>query len=360
MADDDQGRRPEYKVYRSRRSLRDMIRPPASLAALRERTLKDRPEAPPGEPPRRRRITPGRVVKWIALAILGWILLSVVLFFISAQLHQGVDPSAERALSGGSSTLTGTTVLVLGSDKRPRGTKEGGAGGPGRADTIMLLRASVGEMRRLSILRDSFAQIPGDGQQKINAAYAIGGSGLQIRTIEDFMANGLEVNHLIEVNFENFPTFIDALGGIDVELKRCVSTPPFGGKPFRLRAGEHHLDGETALRFARVRANRCAPNEGDEKRAERQQQVLSAIRSRMFSPAGFIRWPWAAWAAPRAIDTDMAGPGLFGLAFDVLTGGGGETKVLESSGPGPGGSELISPEERELGVRHLRGGRPQP
>ena len=351
MVHGDPGGSPDYKVYRSRRRLRDMVRPPESLAGLRQRTTK----GPPAGRRPQRRITPGRVLKWLALAVLAWTLLSLVIFLVSAQVHQGVSPGAERALSGGSSFLTGSTVLVLGSDKRSPETAEPGSGGPPRADTIMLLRASVGEVRRLSVLRDSQAQIPGDGTQKINAAYAIGGAGLMVRTVEDFMGEGLEVNHLVEVNFDDFPDFIDALGGVNVELDDCVRSPPFGGKRVRLGRGEHHLDGDEALRFARVRKNTCAPNEGDEKRAERQQQVLSAIRSRIFSPAGFIRWPWAAWNAPRAIDTDMAGPGLTGLAFDILTGGTGETRVMDFTQVNPDQSVVVPESERARGARHLRG-----
>ena len=58
-----------------------------------------------------------------------------------------------------------------------------------------------GEVRRLSILRDSFANIPGAESQKINAAYFIGGAPLMINTVEQFMGNGLEIDHLISVKF---------------------------------------------------------------------------------------------------------------------------------------------------------------
>lgn len=350
MTDDPSGP-PDYKVYRSRRTLRDRLRPPESLAALRSRTKRPRPDGGSGRGP----ITAGRVVKWILLGVLAWILLSLVIFLISAQVQQGVSRSAEQALDPGSSLLAGSTVLVLGSDARPKGSREPGAGGPARADSILLLRGSVGEVRRVSVLRDSYAQIPGDGAQKINAAYAIGGAGLMSRTVKQFLGDGVEINHLIEVNFEDFPAFINALGGINVELKRCVRSAPFSGRKFSLGAGGHHLNGRQALAFARVRKNKCAPNEDDRQRAARQQQVISAIRSRMLSPAAFIRLPWVAWKAPQAIRTDLAGPGLFALFLDVMTGGSPATDVVKPSGFRPDGALDVSEAERAAAVRHLKG-----
>ena len=358
------GGEPEYKVYRSRPRLLDRLRGTGELAALRRRERSRRPgggdpdEWPPteGEPARpRRRPTVRAAIKWLAIAALGWILLSLLLFFVSAQLEQGVSDRTADSLSGGGSLLAGSTVLVLGSDERPEGTKEPGAGGPGRADSILLLRVAFGSVRRLSVLRDSYAQIPGHGAQKINAAYALGGPALAIETVEAFLGNGLQVDHVVEVSFEDFPVLIDALGGIDITLKRCVRSQPFGGRVFRLRKGTHRLSGRQALAFARVRENRCAPREDDRARAARQQQVLSAMRSRLLSPTAFVRLPWVSWHAPKTLRTDMGGPGLFGLFADLVTGGSGETWILRPSGVGPGGSLIVSEEEKARAVRSLLG-----
>ena len=285
--------------------------------------------------------------------MLAWILVSVAVFFVSAQLAPGVSRDAEEALSGGTSLLTGSTILVLGSDARSRQTSEPGAGGPARADSILLMRASFGSVRRLSILRDSYADIPGNAPQKINAAYALGGPALMVRTVEGFLGNDLRINHVIEVSFEDFPAFIDSLGGIDVTLERCVSSDPFGGRRFRLRAGDNHLNGRQALAFARVRKNRCSPNEDDRARARRQQQVLSSIRSRLLSPFAFPRLPLVSWQAPRTLRTDMGGVGLLGLFADVVTGGAGSTKVLRPSGPGPGTSLIVSEGDKQRAVQAL-------
>src|SRR5256885_2152644 len=126
----------------------------------------------------------------------------------------GEPDSAKQALSRGGSLLTGSTVLILGSDQRPKGSKEPGAHqGPSRSDSILLLHLGFGSVRKLSVLRDSYAPIPGHPAQKINAAYALGGPALAIKTVEAFLGNGLQVNHVMEVSFTDFPKLIDALGG---------------------------------------------------------------------------------------------------------------------------------------------------
>ena len=348
--------RPEYKVYRSRRSPFEKLRGSDELRQLRSlrRRRRDLPEEP-GLPKERRRVSPRRVFKWVAIAAGGWILLSLIVFFVSAQTQDGVSQRTEAALSDGGSLVTGSTILVLGSDERPEGSLEPGAQaqGAGRADSILLLRVGFGEVRRLSILRDTVVDIPGHGQGKINSSYAIGGPALTIETVENFLGNGLRINHVIEVSFEEFPDLIDALGGIDVTLSRCVRSDPFGGRKFSLRRGEHHLNGRQALAFARVRKNRCAPNEDDRARAARQQQVLTAIRSAALSPSTFFRLPWVSWEAPRTIRTDMKGPGMAALFGDLLTGGSGETRVLVPFQLEP---LLVSEEEKAEEVERLLGG----
>jgi LCP family protein required for cell wall assembly len=320
---------PDYKVYRSRKRLRDRAPSGNPLDALRNR----RGRRDGHQPGPKRRITPGRVLKWVVLAALGWILVSIVVFVISSLTAPSVSERTERALSPGGAMLAGSTILVLGSDERPKNSKEPGANeGRPRADSILLMRVGFGSVRKLSILRDTQVDIPGHGTQKVNAAFALGGTPLMIRTLEGFFGDDLRINHVINVSFTNFPELIDALGGVDVELKSCLHSNSFGGETVRLRKGEHHLSGQEALRFARVRQNRCNPNETDEARARRQQDVLAGMRSRITSPLNwpstFVRAPFIAWEAPRAIRSDMQALGLSALFVDLVTGGTGETRVL--------------------------------
>ena len=145
----------------------------------------------------------------------------------------------------------------------------------------MLVHSAFGSVRKLSIPRDVEVDVPGHGINKINAAYAFGGPALTIETVEGFLGNGLQINHVVEVDFKDFPDFIDSLGGVTVNNKTRVCSPPFDNfwKGLHFKKGEIDLDGRRALGYARVRKNSCAPAEDDRDRAARQQQVLRAIGS---------------------------------------------------------------------------------
>src|SRR3954452_21131569 len=356
MSDSSPGEPPQYNVYRSRKRLRDRVgsNPLESFRRRREKGPKAPGEEKPGG------ITPRRVLKWVALAVLGWILVATVAFFVSAQVNGGVDDKTKAALSGGGSVLTGSNVLVLGSDERPKKSKEPGAqSSSARSDSIIVMHVGFGSVRKLSILRDTRAEIPGQATQKINAAYALGGAPLTIKTVEGFLGNGLKINHIVLVSFTNFPNLIDALGGVDVKLKRCIHSNSFSGQVVNLSRGEHHLSGKEALAFARVRKNTCAPNEDDRQRAARQQQVIASMRDQVVSPLNWpgtvLGGPLIAWQAPQAIRSDMHGPGLAALFFDLLTGGSGKSKVLDFDSVNSDGTLSISEGERADAVDYLEG-----
>jgi LCP family protein required for cell wall assembly len=314
-----------------------------------------------------RRLTLGRVLRFVAFAALAWMLVSAIVFLISAQIQESkISSKAEGQLSSGGFTLTSpNTVLMLGSDARPKGTKEAGAntiGSPSRSDSILLMRVGGGANATLSIPRDTVVDIPGHGRDKINAAYAIGGPALAIKTVESYL--GIDVNHLVEVNFENFPQLIDSLGGVTYKGGCVVSKinggTRNGGYTLRLKAGEHEIDGKQALALARTRKNDCAKREDDRTRAHRQQKILGAIKDKVISLETFVRLPWVSWAAPRAVQSDMAGPSLLGLVGAELIGGGQKSRVLKASGgvtlPDGGAGLVVDDAEKQSAVqRFLKG-----
>jgi len=318
----------------------------------------------PGPATGRRRLTVGRVVRFVAFAAVAWVLVSAILFLISAQIQESkVSNAAERQLSGSGFTLTSpNTVLMLGSDARPKGTKEAGAnviGTPSRSDSILLMRVGGGANATLSIPRDTVVDIPGHGRNKINAAYALGGPSLAIKTVESYL--GIKINHLVEVNFENFPQLIDSLGGITYKGGCVVSEinggTRNGGYTLRLKAGEHEIDGKQALALARTRKNNCAKREDDRTRARRQQKILGAIKDKVISLETFIRLPWVSWAAPRAVQSDMAGPSLLGLVGAELIGGSQKARVLKPSGgvtlPDGGAGLVVDESEKRSAVEQF-------
>ena len=318
---------PQYTKYRARPSL------------LRGRKDPEPPKpgevATPRTPGPKRSFTWKRALKYVAVVLAAWVLVSSLIFLVSAQIEQGnVSEGVDSALAGGGFPLTSrTNVLVLGSDQRPKGSQEAGANtsGPSRSDSILLLRVGGGANSRMSIARDTMVDIPGSGRQKINAAYAIGGAALAIETISEYL--DLPIHHVIEVSFSEFPELIDAMGGIDYKggcvVAKVNGGYKNGGVTIRIKAGEEErLNGKQALALARVRKNDCNPKENDLTRARRQQRILASMRSRVLGFGGFSRLPWISWEVPRTFRSDMSGPTLGAVFGSLAIGGTPDTVVL--------------------------------
>jgi LCP family protein required for cell wall assembly len=330
-----------------------------------------RPAGPAGPATRPKRpITAWRVIRYVLLALVLWVGLSFVLFMISASNQAGTIPASAQAelSSGGNMLFSANNILIIGTDQRPRtgpGSKEPGSNysdSGSRSDTIMLWRVGGGTSRRLSIPRDTAVDIPGHGVDKINAAYAIGGPALAIKTIKQF--TGLKINHIIIVNLANFPKFIDAIGGITLRTDHVCSTisggRADGGFTFRLSAGTHHLTGEEALLLARTRENSCNPAENDLTREKRQQAILNAIKGQLFSFTTFIHLPWAAWDAPQALRSDMGGLTLMSLFGASELGGSAPIDILRPTGgevlPNGGDALTVSPSAVRSAVNRFQNG----
>lgn len=382
------GEKPDYRVYKSRPSLRDRLGKKPDLAGIRKDSDGDG-----GIRGRLSRLGGGGWTRWLRWALIGiavWFAISFIAFAISAQNQKGkLDDSAKEALKGGPDLLTGQNILILGGDRRGE-RQENASGtegqGPPRADTIMVLHASLTSFRKLSIPRDTLAAIPDCGTQKINASLACntnspdGNPGSTIRTVSAFL--GIDIHHLLIIDFDGFADLINTLGGVKVDIpeNRNVSQvcrrrdvaiagnvdggKQQGGISLGLPAGETTLEGDKALALARLRQNECDPGEDDTDRAARQQLILNAIKSRLTSitrlPYNFVKGPWIGWNMPKAFISDMGGLTLPQLGIAALFGGSGESNVLgkESAVPGDGGSLVVSDSECRTAVEELTGGEP--
>ncbi len=321
-----------YTLYHSRpRGLRARLRGESDPELELER------ERAAAESSRRARIGPWwrrwswrRAVGAVVLLAVGWVALSFMLFMISSGDQTPLPAAAVAELSPGGNMLTSAnTVLILGIDERPLtgpNSKEPGADhseAGSNTDTIMLWRVGGGTSRRLSIPRDTVANIPGHGLAKINDGFAIGQAPLAIKTIEDF--TGLQINHVIIVNLGAFPPFIDAIGGINVATgKVCAQISggaAKGGFTLNLNPGVHHMDGIEALTYARIRENPRDPADSDLTRVLHQQEILNAIGAQLHSPSTFLRLPWASWQAPKVLQSDMGGLTLMSLFAAAEMGG---------------------------------------
>ena len=196
---------PEYTVYRSRPSLRDRFKKPV-LDGLKQKLGRGGEAAAATSPRNRRpRLRRRRAAdleadwEWVGIVALGWIALSLFAFALSAQIQKGklADGITDELDGNPFLAVSPQTILVLGTDVRSddfAGPAEsegencleditGGKGnapacdhGPYRSDTILLIRAGATTFRKLSIPRDTLANLPGHGEEKINSAYAIGGA----------------------------------------------------------------------------------------------------------------------------------------------------------------------------------------
>lgn len=173
---------------------------------------------------------------------------------------------------------------------------------PHCTDTIMVLTVDpvTKSAGMLSIPRDMWVNIPGFGYSRINTAWTDGegaklpggGPGLAMKTVSQFI--GVPIQYYIQVDFGTFVAFINEIGGIDVDYEEHVTLTldPLGtGKDhFRVTCcGIRHMDGQRALAFARCRDVSQGCSDGDTGRAKRQQEVIIAIRNKVFSPEYFTK-----------------------------------------------------------------------
>ena len=180
----------------------------------------------------------------------------------------------------------------------------------GRSDAIVVVSVDTEHRRVLltSVPRDLRVSLDGHVQpQRINAAYAYGGAELARATLEQVLA--IEIPYHAVVNFAGFARIIDTLGGVTLDVPADIIDLQFPAadginyEPFELAAGVHHLDGETALKYARTR--KSSPN-GDFSRMDRQHQVMRALKAQALTPRTLLRIPALFREFRNAVDTNIS------------------------------------------------------
>lgn len=177
-------------------------------------------------------------------------------------------------------TLQAMNFLVMGSDSRAASvnTAEAGSASDQRSDTMMWVHIPAGRksIDVMSIMRDTWVNIPGHGEAKMNAALAYGGVPLVVQTLEGMFKTRLD--HVAIVDFQGFKDLTDSLGGVDVNVPIPFDSYQISGKHFD--AGTQHMDGATALAFVR---ERYAFADGDYQRVRDQQIFLKAVLAKVFT-----------------------------------------------------------------------------
>jgi polyisoprenyl-teichoic acid--peptidoglycan teichoic acid transferase len=182
----------------------------------------------------------------------------------------------------------GSRTVLLGSDAR--------ADEASRSDTIVVAKAGGG---MLAVPRDTLVEIPGVGEDKINAAFASGGPELTVETLENL--TDLPINNYVVINFGGVEEIVNSLGGITINVEEPIEATMENGEVVSLPAGEQTLDGAEALAYVRYRGGPTA----DIGRVGRQQEFLRAFVSEASSPTKWPRLPATALSVWRNIDTNM-------------------------------------------------------
>ncbi|MHA7264038.1 LCP family protein [Arthrobacter sp. TMN-37] len=191
---------------------------------------------------------------------------------IEAAFPSGERPSLEPSAEGS------LNILLLGSDSRAEAEVPNETASDGRSDTMMLMHipADRNDIFVMSILRDTWTEIPGHGENKINSAIALGGVPLVVQTVETLV--DAPIDHVAMIDFEGFKGLTDALGGVEVDNAAAFQTSGEDSEFFA--QGPVTLQGESALKFVR---ERYAFSDGDYQRVRNQQAFVKAVLGKVLS-----------------------------------------------------------------------------
>lgn len=201
---------------------------------------------------------------------------------LQAQLGSGVSPELRQALSPAPLDKP-FYMLLLGTDKsaeRAQSAEFGADSSNYRTDSMILARIdpATKHVTLVSIERDTLVTIGSYGQQKINAAYSLGGAPLTVETVSKFA--GVPISHYAEINFDEFVGIVDKIGGIDVNIKIDLDDDM---ADLHLKAGEQTINGAQALALCRSRHAYDAYGGGDYYRTANQRMVIGAILKKVLA-----------------------------------------------------------------------------
>ena len=242
--------------------------------------------------------------------------------YIFFQYQQGINNSIDQAnldqkvyeFNGKKGQNGGTNILLMGSDSRG----EEGA----RSDTIMIAQyhPEKHSYKLISIMRDTYVDIPNYGKNRINTAFALGGPELLRKTIKENF--DVDVQYYAIIDFEGFVHLIDEAfpTGVEIEVEKAMSE--YIG--VTLEPGVQHLDGEHLLGYVRFRHDAM----GDFNRVERQQKVVKEVVSQFASFQTLPKLPKLVGVMKPFVNTNMNTSDIIYIGKDYLSGENREIDTL--------------------------------
>ena len=215
-----------------------------------------------------------------------------------------LNASSDRIGGPGSELLN---ILLVGQDARDG---EDGA----RSDSMILCtyNKATQELTMTSFLRDLYVPIPGHGSNRINAAYAFGGTSLLKKTIDQNF--NIAIDGCVEVDFVHFAEIVDQLGGVELELRQDEAEVINQQTGSDLTEGTQHLDGFQALTYSRIRS---LDTDGDFSRTNRQRKLMGAVVDSLREVSIKDMTPLIGKILPM-LTTDLSRGQLFLYALEVL------------------------------------------
>ncbi|MDM7989623.1 LCP family protein [Arthrobacter sp. zg-Y877] len=309
------------------------------------------PPTEPSEPDVRKK----HPVRRVLIVVLGIVLVAALAaggylwhlartFDSGKQTISGALPSVAPERSA--AATDSLNILVMGSDTRDP------ASGDARSDALMLVhvpgdRSGVYVM---SIMRDTWVEVPGHGGNKINAAMALGGVSLTVETVQDLF--GVPVDHVVIMDFEGFKGLTDALGGVTLDNDIAFQSEGAEGEYFA--AGPIEVQGESALKYVR---ERYAFTDGDYQRVRNQQAFVRGVLGGVLN-AGTLTNPVKISNVVREISPylsvdeglDAAAVGRLGLSLRSVRAADVHMFTLPNAGVGTStdGQSIVLPDDEAI------------
>jgi polyisoprenyl-teichoic acid--peptidoglycan teichoic acid transferase len=316
MADGDK----PYRVYKGGRT---RGRVPLSPRPERDRAARDAGVRTARRPRWGRRVGVTLVLLFLLLVV--WVALSYLSFRDGVEAANARLPQAVRAnlaQQDGLLMSKPSLILLLGTDGDRTAAREDAR----RSDSILIVRTDPSRHRLayLSIPRDLRVDIPGHGPNKINTAFQLGGPVLAMKTVRAL--TGLQLNHVVLVDFQDFREVIDALGGVEIDVPAPIVSNRFDcpyatearcrqWDGWRFEKGRQTMDGRRALIYSRIRENRLDLSENDLTRGGRQQEVVEAMTDKIVGPRTFVRLPFVGDDLMKPLTTDLSPGQLLQLGW---------------------------------------------